>query len=51
MRTSDNLHPQFKVIAVTDDRAWIRDTQYGADHVVPIDQCRRIPPDAGQQDL
>ena len=42
VRTGDNFHPQFHVIAVTEDRAWIRDTQHGADHIVPIDRCRRI---------
>jgi len=42
VRTGDNIHPQFHVIALTDDRAWIRDTQHGADHIVPIHRCRRI---------
>ena len=51
VRTGDNAHPQFRVIAVADDRAWIRNTQHGTDHVVPLGQCRRIPPVAGLQDL
>jgi hypothetical protein len=42
VRTGENFHPHYEVIAVTHDRAWIRDTQYGSDHVVPIDRCRRI---------
>ena len=42
VRTGENYHPHFHVIAVTEDRAWIRDTQHGTDHVVPIDGCRRI---------
>lgn len=42
IRTGENFHPHFHVIAVTEDRAWIRDTQHGADHIVPIDQCRRL---------
>ena len=42
VRTGENLHPHFHVIAVTADRAWIRDTQYGADHVVPVNRCRKI---------
>jgi len=42
VRTSNNFHPQFQIVALTDDRAWIRDTQHGTDHIVSIDQCRRI---------
>lgn len=42
VRTGENLHPHYHVIALTADRAWIRDTQYGIDHVVPLDRCRRI---------
>ena len=42
VRTGDNFHPHFHVIAMTEDRAWIRDTQYGTDHVVPLDRCIRI---------
>ena len=42
VRTGENRHPLFHVIAVTEDRAWIRDTQHNADHVVPIDRCRRL---------
>jgi hypothetical protein len=44
IRTGENFHPHFRVIAVTDDRAWIRDVQHGTDHVVPIDRCQRIAP-------
>ena len=42
IRTGENLRPHYHVIAVTQDRAWVRDTQHGADHIVPIDRCRRI---------
>ena len=42
IRTGESLHPRYHVIAVTEDRAWIRDTQYGTDHIVPIDRCHRI---------
>jgi hypothetical protein len=42
VRTGENFHPHYNVIALTDDRAWVRDTQHGTDHVVPIDRCRRI---------
>ena len=42
VRTGENSHPHYHVIAVTEDRAWIRDTQHGTDHVVPIDRCRGV---------
>ena len=42
VRTGANSHPQFRVIALTEDRAWIRNTQHGTDHVVPVERCRRI---------
>ena len=42
VRTGENAHPQFNVIAIVGNRAWLRDLQHGSDHVVPIDQCRRV---------
>ena len=42
VRTGENFHPHYRVIALTADQAWIRDTQRGTDHVVPLDRCRRI---------
>lgn len=42
VRTGENLHPHFRVIAVSEDRAWVRDSQYGTDHIVPVDRCNRI---------
>ena len=42
VRTGENFHPHYQVVAMTEDRAWIRDTQHGTDHIVPIDRCRRI---------
>jgi len=42
VRTGENFHPHFQVIAVTEDRAWIQDTQHGTDHIVPVDRCNRI---------
>jgi hypothetical protein len=40
--TGENFHPHYHVIAVTEDRAWIRDTQHGTDHIIPIDRCRKV---------
>ena len=42
VRTGENFHPHFQVIAVTADRAWIQETQHGTDHIVPVDRCNRI---------
>jgi hypothetical protein len=42
IRTGENFHPHYQVIAMSEGRAWIRDTQHGTDHIVPVDQCRRI---------
>jgi hypothetical protein len=42
IRTGENFHPHYEIIAMSDDRAWIRDTQHGTDHIVAIDRCRRI---------
>lgn len=42
IRTGENLHPHYHVVALTEDRAWIRDTRHGADHIIPIDRRRKI---------
>ena len=36
VRTGKNFHPHYHVIALAEDRAWIRDVQYGTDHIVPV---------------
>ena len=42
VRTGENFHPHYHVIAVAENRAWIRDIQHGRDHIVPIDRCRKL---------
>ena len=42
VRTGENFHPHYQVIAMTEDRAWIRDTQHGTDHIIALDRCRRV---------
>jgi hypothetical protein len=42
IRTGENLHPHFEVIAMCHDRAWVRDTQYGTDHIVTVAGCSKI---------
>ena len=37
-----NSLPHFRVIAVNDDRAWIRDVKHGTDHLVPASEYRKI---------
>jgi len=44
VRTGENFHPHYHVIALSEDRAWVRDTQHGTDHVVPLDLCHRVSP-------
>ena len=42
IRTGENFHPHYRVIALTEDRAWVRDTQHGTDHIITLDRCNRI---------
>jgi hypothetical protein len=42
IRIGENFHPHYRVIALAEDRAWIRDTQHGTDHIVPLNRCNRI---------
>ena len=42
VRTGENFHPHYRIIALSEDRAWIRDVQHGTDHVVPFDRCRKL---------
>ena len=42
IRTGENRHPQYHVIALSQDKAWIRDTQHGTDHIVAIEPCCKI---------
>jgi len=42
IRTGENRHPHYQIIAMSENRAWIRDIQNRTDHIVPIDRCRQI---------
>jgi hypothetical protein len=42
VRAGESAHPHYHVIAMTEDRAWIRDIQHGTDHVIPFDRSRAI---------
>lgn len=42
VRTGENFHPHFTVIAVSGDKAWVRNVQSGVDSLAQLDRCRRI---------
>lgn len=42
VRTGPNLHPHFTVIAVSGDKAWLRNVQSGADALAELRRCRKI---------
>lgn len=42
VRTGENLHPHFTVIAVSGDKAWVRNLQSGADSLAILNRCRKI---------
>ena len=48
VRTGANLFPQFAVIAVSGDKAWVRNVLNGADSLIPLSRCRRVELQADQ---
>lgn len=42
VRTGPNLFPHFEVLAVHGDRAWVRNTANGVDHLALVSRCRKI---------
>jgi hypothetical protein len=42
VRTGTNQYPQFTVIAVSGDKAWVRNVQTGADSLALLARCRRL---------
>ncbi len=40
--TGRNKHPRYTVIALADDKAWIRGLHQGRDHVVPVRRLRKL---------
>jgi hypothetical protein len=49
VRTGPNLFPHFEVLAVHGDKAWVRNTANGADHLAILSRCRKINPQAFAQ--
>jgi hypothetical protein len=44
VRSGPNFFPHFAVIAVSGDKAWVRDVQTGADHLARLSRCRKLQP-------
>ncbi len=42
VRTGPNIFPQWEVIAVHGEKAWLRNVQSGADGVTDLSRCRKI---------
>jgi hypothetical protein len=42
VRSGPNLFPHFEVIAVSGDKAWVRNVQDGADHLALLSRCRKL---------
>jgi len=42
VRTGPNLFPHYTVIAVSGDKAWVRNVENGADGLTTLDRCRKI---------
>lgn len=42
VRTGDNLFPHFEVMAVHGEKAWVRNTETGADFLALLSRCRKI---------
>jgi len=41
VRTGPNAFPLYRVIAVYDDKVWVRDVQYGSDGIIGVTLCRK----------
>lgn len=46
VRTGANHFPHFEVVAVSGDKAWVRNVQTGVDHLALLSRCRRLAPAA-----
>lgn len=42
VRTGENFHPHFEVLAVHGDKAWVRNVQNGADSLALLSRCRKL---------
>lgn len=44
VRTGDNFHPHYEVLAVHGDKAWVKNVQTGADALALLSRCRKVAP-------
>ena len=49
VRTGPNLYPHFEVLAVHGEKAWVRNTDNGSDHLAIMSRCRKIHGEPLQQ--
>jgi hypothetical protein len=42
VRTGPNLFPHYTVIAISGDKAWVRNVENGADGLTTLERCRKI---------
>ncbi|HET9159881.1 MAG TPA: hypothetical protein VFN88_04655, partial [Caulobacteraceae bacterium] len=42
VRTGPNLYPHYTVVAVSGEKAWVRNVQTGVDGLTPLTRCRKI---------
>lgn len=42
VRTGENHHPHFAVVAVSGDKVWLRNLQSGADQLGQLARCRKL---------
>lgn len=42
VRTGPNLFPHFTVVAISGDKAWVRNTETGVDGLTALNRCRKI---------
>ena len=49
VRTGPNREPRYRVIAVSDGKAWIRGLARGRDFVVPLGRLRQVEQAAGNR--
>ena len=43
VRTGPNFHPHFEVVAISGDKAWVRNVVTGADALAWLSRCRLLP--------
>lgn len=46
VRTGVNLCPEFEVIAISGQKAWVRNLANGEDHLALTSRCRKVPGNA-----